>query len=902
MPFQLSPGVAVVEKDFTSIVPAVATSIGAFAGQFDWGPVLEPITITSEDELVRRFGAPNNNNFQSWFTAANFLSYSNNILTVRQKTTNMKNAVVQPSGGIISVDVDNSGAGFVSTATPPTVTVYTKNIIGSIAVTNGGNGYTSAPTVVITDETGDFAVAQATVANGAVTSISMLRGGANYTNPVISFIGGSGSGATAVANVIASVQEEDSVPAVLEAVLKGGSLTAITVATPGAGYTTAPIVSIVTANGDSGKDATAIANLTGAGVTGFTIQSGGTGYSANPTISFSGGTTAGTFTTPQAHATVVGGVITAIIIDDAGSGYISAPNVNIIDGTGLGASVQAVIGKSSVESITITNPGESYHIAPTVTLSGGGVGEGFEAATVGTIDIGPSNLYAVTVVNAGTGFNGEPTIVVQNPPNVGAGGQIAYVSANLLKQGVAIYNPQYYSAQYINGGGVVGEWAAKFPGKLGNTLKVSMADAATYATWIYRDEFDAPPGTSEGASVIGGSNDEMHIIVIDEKGYISGVENSVLEKYAFVSKASDNKKPDGTNNYYKDVINGRSEWLWWMDHTDQVVGGAENTNWGTVMAGTTFKSMTSALTQSLSGGYDDASSTDAQRMEAYELFANGTLYDINLIMAGKANTNIANYIIDNVVLERLDCVAFISPEDPDTGEVLIGDSSTIVNKIIEYRNDLSSNSYSVLDSGYKYQYDRYNDVYRWVPLNGDVAGLCARTDYTNDPWWSPGGLNRGQIKNVVRLSCNPNQTMRDNLYRNSINPVVTFPGQGTVLFGDKTLLAKPSAFDRINVRRLFIVLEKSIATAAKYQLFEFNDAFTRGQFKNLIEPFLRDVQGRRGITDFLVKCDESNNTGEVIDRNEFVADIFVKPTRSINFITLNFVAARSSIAFSEIGG
>ena len=903
MPFQLSPGVAVVEKDFTSIVPAVATSIGAFAGQFDWGPVLEPITITSEDELVRRFGTPNNTNFQSWFTAANFLSYSNNLLTVRQKTTNMKNAVVQPSGGITTVDVINAGAGFVSTAAAPTVTVYTKGIITEITVTDGGNGYTSAPTVVIADDDGEFAVAQAFVSNGTVTSIEVLRGGANYTNPTISFIGGSGTGATATATVVASVQEEGSVPAALTAVLTGGALTAITVATPGAGYTSAPTVAITAAPGDTGKNATAVANLSGAGVTGFTIVNGGTGYVAGTTtVSFSGGTTAGSFTLPQAHVTVTGGVITGLVIDNAGSGYISAPTVTIVSGTGMSAQVTALIGKSSVESITITNPGEAYHVAPTVTLTGGGTGVGFTAATVGTVTVGPSQLYGVTVTTSGTGFNGEPTIVVANPPNVGSGGQVAYVSANLLKQGLAIYNAQYYSAQYINGAGVVGEWAAKYPGKLGNSLKVSMADASTYATWIYKDEFDAAPGTSEGASVIGGSNDELHIIVIDEKGYISGVENAVLEKYAFVSKASDNKKPDGTNNYYKDVINGRSEWLWWMDHTDQVVGGVENSNWGSVMAGTTFKSMTAPLTQSLSGGYDDASSTDAQRMEAYELFSNATLYDINLIMAGKSNTTVANYIIDNVALSRLDAVVFVSPEDKTTGEVLIGDGSTVVNKIIAYRNELSSNSYTVLDSGYKYQYDRYNDVYRWVPLNGDIAGLCARTDYTNDPWWSPGGLNRGQIKNVVRLSTNPNQTMRDQLYRNSINPVVTFPGQGTVLFGDKTLLSKPSAFDRINVRRLFIVLEKSIATAAKYQLFEFNDAFTRGQFKNLIEPFLRDVQGRRGITDFLVKCDESNNTGEVIDRNEFVADIFVKPTRSINFITLNFVAARSSIAFSEIGG
>jgi phage tail sheath protein FI len=244
---------------------------------------------------------------------------------------------------------------------------------------------------------------------------------------------------------------------------------------------------------------------------------------------------------------------------------------------------------------------------------------------------------------------------------------------------------------------------------------------------------------------------------------------------------------------------------------------------------------------------------------------------------------------------------FASPQSV-SGDVVVGSGSTATDALIAYRNSLPSTSYGVLDTGYKYQYDRYNDKYRYVPLNGDIAGLCARTDYTNDPWFSPGGLNRGQVKNVVRLAVNPTKTDRDELYKNGVNPVVTFPGEGTVLFGDKTLLAKPSAFDRINVRRLFIVMEKAIATAAKFQLFEFNDSFTRAQFRSLVEPFLRDVQGRRGITDFRVKCDESNNTGEVIDRNEFVADIFIKPNRSINFITLTFVAARSAINFSEIGG
>ncbi len=971
MPFQLSPGVAVIEKDFTSIVPAVATSIGAFAGQFDWGPVLEPITITSEDELVRRFGTPNNNNFQSFFTAANFLSYSNNLLLVRQQTTNMKNAVVTPTGAVTSVDVAVAGTGYDSLATPPAVQILTDGLLDEITVTNQGTGYVNTelvfPVVSVDDPTGSGAVLEANVSNGKIISIDIIAPGAGYTDPSIVITGGGGTGAAATVTT-KNVQEPGGIQPTATAVLSGGAITAVNLSAGGSGYTSAPNVTIVTASGDNGNGATATAVLSGSGVTGITVTNEGSNYSS-PTIAIQGGggsgaqatavlsgavtsitlvnagsgyTTAPTVTitggggqgatavattdgneitsisvitggqnyTSEPTVTITGGGGTGAVADSVvdytkiktitvtagGSGYTSVPSVVITDSTGSGAAATAAIGTSSVSSVNINFGGSGYKKFPTVTLTGGG-GTG---ATVGSVTVGPSSVTGITINEGGTGLSDAPAIIIEDPST--ENGVTAVATANISTAGVAILNGQFYSANFINGGGVTGEWAAKYPGKLGNSLKVSMADRDTYATWAYKDEFDSAPGTSEGAAIIGGSNDEMHIIIIDEKGYISGVENAVLEKYAFVSKASDNKKPDGTNNYYKDVINGRSEWLWWTDHTDQVAGGYENTNWGTVMAGTAFKSMTAPLTQSLSGGIDDNSSTDGQKMAAYELFSNATLYDINLIMMGKANSTVANYVIDNVALTRLDAVVFISPEDVDSGEVIIGDGSTAVNKIIDYRNELGSNSYSVLDSGYKYQYDRYNDVYRWVPMNGDIAGLCARTDYTNDPWWSPGGLNRGQIKNVVRLSCNPNQTMRDNLYRNSVNPVVTFPGQGTVLFGDKTLLAKPSAFDRINVRRLFIVLEKSIATAAKYQLFEFNDAFTRGQFKNLIEPFLRDVQGRRGITDFLVKCDESNNTGEVIDRNEFVADIFVKPTRSINFITLNFVAARSAIAFSEIGG
>ena len=305
--------------------------------------------------------------------------------------------------------------------------------------------------------------------------------------------------------------------------------------------------------------------------------------------------------------------------------------------------------------------------------------------------------------------------------------------------------------------------------------------------------------------------------------------------------------------------------------------------------------MNQVQSRSLTGGVD-VTPTDGLFQTEYVKLANAELYDVSLIPMGPTTAVAAVNTVIGIAESRRDAVVFASPQYTD-----VVNTTGQADKIVSYRNSLTASSYAVLDSGWKYQYDRYNDKYRYVPLNGDIAGLAARTDYVADPWFSPAGYNRGVIKNLVKLAYSPTKTDRDTLYKNGINPVVTFPGQGTLLFGDKTLLARPSAFDRINVRRLFIVLEKSIATASKFQLFEFNDAFTRGQFKNIVEPFLRDVQGRRGITDFRVICDESNNTPAVIDRNEFVADIFIKPSRAINFIQLNFIATRSGIAFEEVG-
>ena len=736
MPFQLSPGVAVVEKDFTSIVPAVSTSIGAYAGAFGWGPVLEPITVSSENELVSMFGAPNNNNFKSFFTAANFLSYTNNLLLVRADA-NHKNATASATGGVDSIGIDTAGSGYVSTAAAPTVTIGAPDVSGGVQ-------------------------------------------------------------------------------AVAEAVLSGGGISAIALTDGGTGWTGTPTVNIIP-NG-SGEGA-------------------------------------------EAHVTVVDGVITEIIVDTPGSGFTDLP---------------------------------------TVTITGSYV----DAAVVGSITISSSSIVDIIVTESGTGYTSAPDVTIENPPT---GTQAEATAVYSASAGVKINNGSNYLASWSNGQGVVGEFAARYPGAKGNSIAVSFADADTYTGWTATIAgsvidcaalFDSAPSTSSWAQSQQGSNDEMHIVVFDKDGGISGTAGTVLEKFAFVSKASDSRKSDGTNNYYKNVINTNSDWIWWMDHPTALGSGAA---WGSVAKSNTFKSLTSAQNRSFTGGADDYAITDSAKQNAFALFANAEQYDISLLLAGDASTTVANFVISSVAESRLDCVAFVSPQNVNSGDPIIGSTSTEQNAIIAYRNALPSSSYAVLDSGYKYQYDRYNDVYRYVPLNGDIAGLCARTDYNNDPWYSPGGLNRGQIKNVVRLAFNPNKTQRDMLYKSGVNPVVSFPGEGTVLYGDKTLLAKPSAFDRINVRRLFIVLEKAVATAAKFQLFEFNDPFTRAQFKSLVEPFLRDVQGRRGITDFVVKCDETNNTGQVIDSNQFVADIFVKPNRSINFITLNFVAARSSISFTEIG-
>ena len=420
--------------------------------------------------------------------------------------------------------------------------------------------------------------------------------------------------------------------------------------------------------------------------------------------------------------------------------------------------------------------------------------------------------------------------------------------------------------------------------------------------WGHFNLFDSAPGTSDYVadrnSAGETAGDEMHVVVLDEDGTITGQKRSVLERYSNVSRATDAKTPEGSTNYYKTVLNNQSSWVWWANDRS----GAASATAANISASTNEDPLYLSFTQGAGEGDESTISLGALQSAA-DLFKDPEKVDVSIIMQGKARggtngTSFANYLIDNIAEKRLDCVVTISPDRAD----VVNNRIDPLNDVDQFRNTLRSSSYGFLDSGYKYVYDKYNDVFRHVPLNGDIAGLMVRTDNTRDPWYSPAGFNRGEIKNIVRLAYNPDQADRDVLYRSDINPVVKFKNQGNILFGDKTLLGKPSAFSRINVRRLFIVLEKAISTASKFTLFELNDEFTRAQFVSMVEPFLRTVQGRRGITDFRVVCDETNNTPDVIDRNEFVGDIYIKPARSINFIRLNFVAVRTGVAFEEVAG
>jgi phage tail sheath protein FI len=663
MAFQVSPGVSVTEKDLTNVIPAVSTSSGGIVISAEKGPIDEITTISSEKELLDTFGKPTADNFEEWFTAANFLGYGNNLKIVRPTTGNLNAGV---SAGVL---IKNT-------------TDYLDNFSSAAAFAGSVGAYAAR-------EAGEL---------GNSLKVSVC---ANST-----------------------------------------------------------------AFGPHSMSGNLVADATAA----------------------------------------IGD--TTVTVDDG-----SLMQVGDILEFGDDTSVPSASGA-------------------------------------------PSGHYY----------------------------KITGISTHVLT--IARFNTQTGKTE------------------TGGLRHAVVDDAKVLRHWEYYFQFSSPPTTSDDVSAAGGSLDEMHILVLDEDGGITGTAGSILETFEGVSQASDAKTSTGSSNYYADVIYNQSKYVYVMDHETTLADG------GTAKKGKTFDQSAGdpfvVKTYSLASGTDDFAATNAEIATAYEKFADTESVDLALLLCGPSQTSAdatgdvkATAVMD-IATARKDCVAFISPARADVVDV--ANAVTQTQNVVGFADGLPSTSYAVIDSGYKYMYDKYNDVYRYVPLNGDIAGLCARTDSIADPWFSPGGFNRGQIRGAVKLAFNPNQTQRDELYKSRVNPCVSFPGQGTVLFGDKTAQSKPSAFDRINVRRLFIVLEKACSTAAKFQLFEFNDEFSRANFRNLVEPFLRDVQGRRGITDFSVVCDDSNNTSDVIDRNEFRADIFIKPARSINFIQLNFVATRTGVAFSEVAG
>ena len=446
---------------------------------------------------------------------------------------------------------------------------------------------------------------------------------------------------------------------------------------------------------------------------------------------------------------------------------------------------------------------------------------------------------------------------------------------------------------------------ARYPGALGNSLKISIcpSDATAFAGWSYASSFDKAPDTSDYASDRNAVDDEIHVAVIDQDGKFTGTKGTLLETFAFLSIASDAKNTDGTTNYALDVINERSEYIWMVDWDSDYRVARGN---GVVDSGDDFSMATPAVVDhSLVRGANSAALGTSEVLNGYDLFEDKDQVEIDFLIAPSMvsttdQQTVVNDLVSTAQSLRKDCIVCASPARDDV--VNLTSAADITSNIVTTADGFTNSSYLVADNNFLKVYDKYNDQYIFIPAASSTAGICAATDLTRAPWFSPAGQRRGQYLGITSLAWTPNKAQRDTLYKIDVNPIANIPGQGTLLYGDKTMLGRPSAFDRINVRRLFLILERAIGRAAQQVLFEFNDEFTRAEFVNIIEPVLREVKGRRGITDFRVVCDETNNTAAVVDRNEFIANIFIKPARSINYVTLNFVAVRTGVDFEEVVG
>jgi phage tail sheath protein FI len=706
MATQLSPGVNVTEFDLTTIVPAVGTTQGAIAGIFSWGPVGEAIQINSESTLVSTFGSPNQNNFQTWFTAANFLSYGNQLFVVRAANTTSGDA--------------NAALNAIANTGP----------VANVAL------------CVVTNE-------------AQFENVVSFDTNAMF---IAKWPGGLGN------SLLVSVC--DSVNAYTSNVFLPNAVSSNAVVT--------------TASINTGSNAVSLVMV-------------------------------------GANGTQITAAVNTLISNFSVGDYIVLGNTSV--------------GTQYSQIATIS--------APVLTTNA--------TSNISTVSVGLTSKYIVS-----TDFSINSS---------------AAANTNFITR--------FWEFQ--------------------NVIGVPPQQTPYMAT------------KTSNASIIDG----MHVVIQDENGDFSGVPGTILETYTNLSRATDALTVGGVTNFWKTVLNQNSQYAWGVnDRPDHAANSAISTS---LLSSSDSFPLTIAF-NSGQDGVGESNASLATITNGYLKFQSTEDIDVSLILQGRPiggatvaldgsgmqinNFLLSEWLIQNIAQFRLDCVVFITPDDA----VITNNYNNEAVALINWRNILSSTSYALIDSGYKYQYDRYNDVYRWVPTNGDIAGLCVRNDSIGYPWDSPAGFNRGQINNVVKMRFNPALSDRNLLYPNGIDPVVTFPAQGTILYGDKTMLSQPSAFDRINVRRLFITIEKAISIAAKYTLFQLNDAFTRAAFVNMVTPYLAGIKALDGIFDFEVVCDTTNNTAQVIDSNQFVADIYVKPSRSINFIQLNFVAVPTGVAFAEVVG
>lgn len=616
------------------------------------------------------------------------------------------------------------------------------------------------------------------------------------------------------------------------------------------------------------------------------------------------------------------GVATTLTIDAGGTGYTTGTGLATTSGSGSGATVDIIVSVGTPSTISLQNGGSTYPAtgtAVTVTSAGSGTNMTVDFTSVGGI------VDTVTINTPGSGYSVGDLCVIDG------GGQNATftitsvtgaISGATIVSGGSLYNVGDVITVVQQGGA---NGALEITGVQDTSIAITVADwwtntnidgtrAATSDGKIRLSAIGPRPGTSQWASDRGLSYDEVHVAVIDRTGEVSGSANTVLERLLYLSKFSDGKASEGTSAYYPTYTKVTSQYIYFGSHVTAAhnpTSAGPGVALGTVGAAHASGSklqLIGVVKTTLAGGTDDYAYTPGEFSTSMDLFHDTETVDVDFILMGGSMSNEndtkqkAGYCITAANI-RKDAIAFISAHKGNqvSGTVTLTRVQQKDNTV-NFFSTLPSTSYAVFDSGYKYFYDRFNDEYRYIPCNGDVAGLCVSTSSVLDDWFSPAGLSRGGIRNAIKLAYNPTQADRDELYQNRINPIVSFPGQGITLFGDKTALSSPSAFDRINVRRLFINIEQRAEALAKGVLFEQNDETTRLGFTNALTSYLAEVQSRRGITDYLVVCDESNNTASVIDRNEFVAEIFVKPTRSINYITLSFIATRTGVSFSEVVG